>query len=180
MATRPHYIAITDFEFTGLDPMRHEIIEIGLIVVDSVTLEEKRHFESKVEPEHIDTASPESLSVAGYKPEAWKNALSLKHALSAYIERVDNALFASWCTPYDWIFFLEALKKTNLKNPFGHRTLDLFSVAYEKMKHSMESPKMSLSGLSQHFGIPKEPMPHRAMNGAATALAVYKKLQALL
>lgn len=173
------HIAISDFEFTGLDPLRHEIIEVGLIVVDRKTLEEKRRFEAKIKPEHIENASQESLAVAGYREEEWKNALPLSEALRQYLEAAGDSIFAAWCTPYDWLFLLEAFKKTNIENPFGHRTIDLFTVAYEKLKNSPDVTEIGLSGLCQYLGIQREPMPHRAINGAQKAYEVYKKLRAL-
>ena len=36
---KPTSIAFTDFEMSGIDPLRHEILEIGLIVADMETLE---------------------------------------------------------------------------------------------------------------------------------------------
>ena len=172
-------IAITDFEFTGLDPTRHEVIEIGLIVIDSETLLEKNRFDVKVAPDHIENAMPESIAVAGYKKEDWLSALSLHKALTQYIEAAQNSIFAAWCTPYDWIFLLEAFKKTNIKNPFDYRTIDLFTVAYEKLRNNPNVTHMGLATLCQYFGIPKEPMPHRAINGAQSAFELYKKLREL-
>mgnify|MGYP001583431399 FL=1 len=37
----------------------------------------------------------------------------------------------------------------------------------------------NLDGIAEFFGMPKEPLPHRAINGAMRALEVYKKLMAL-
>lgn len=175
----PKNIAITDLEFTGLDPTRHEIIEVGLIVVESETLIEKGRFETKVKPEHIENADTESLAVAGYEESLWRNALPLSDALRQYLDLAGNALFAAWCTPYDWIFLLEAFKKTGIKNPLGHRTIDIFTVAYEKLKNNPDVTRMGLSGLCKYFDIPPESMPHHAATGAQKAFEVYKKLRAL-
>lgn len=179
MARAQKPIAITDLEFTGLDPLRHEIIEIGLIVVDPQSLTELRRFEVKVLPEHIENAMPEALVVAGYKENEWKDALPLHDALLKYLDAAGNSVFAAWCTPYDWVFFLEALKKTKLQNPFGHRTIDIFGIAYEKFRNERDVESMGLSGLAGYLGIGKEPMPHRAINGAECALNIYRKLRAM-
>ncbi|MEK7150628.1 MAG: 3'-5' exonuclease [Patescibacteria group bacterium] len=169
-------IAITDFEFTGLDPLQHEIIEVGVIVVDGKTMQEITRFEVKIKPTHLETASGESLAVAGYKEIDWENALTLQDALTKYLSITQNCIFAAWCSPYDWIFLLEAFKKTQLQNPFGHRSIDIFTVAYEKLKNNQNITGLGLSSLCTYFEIPKEPMPHRAINGAQSALEVYKKL----
>ncbi|MEK7576646.1 MAG: 3'-5' exonuclease [Patescibacteria group bacterium] len=172
-------IAITDFEFTGLDPTLHEIIEVGVIVVGGETMNEITRFESKIKPEHLENASGESLAIAGYVEKDWENALTLHDALTKYLEVTKDCIFAAWCSPYDWIFLLEAFKKTGIKNPFGHRSIDLFTVAHEKLKNKEDITGLGLSSLCTYFGIPKEPIPHRAINGAQSAFDIYKKLREL-
>ena len=67
---------IVDIETTGTNPDIHEIIEIG--AVNEVTGET---LSLKVVPIHIHTADPRALEVNGYTPEAWKDAVTLGHAL---------------------------------------------------------------------------------------------------
>lgn len=170
-------IAFTDFEMTGLDPLKHEIIEIGLLVADEETLEEITRFDQKVIPEHIERADPQSLGIAGYKEEYWKNAVSLKDALTKYSELVEGSLFAAWNTHIDWTFLAEAYRTTTMQNPLDFHVLDIYSVAYEKLRADESVELWRLSYLCQKFGIPREPMPHRAINGAECAWQLYKKLR---
>ena len=81
---KPKKIAFTDLEMTGLDPLKHEIIEFGLVVADEESLEILARYDQKVKPEHIEAAQKEALGVAGYKEEDWKDAISLKDALAQY------------------------------------------------------------------------------------------------
>ena len=172
-------IAFTDFEMTGLDPLKHEIIEFGLVVADEETLEEIARFDQKVLPEHIETADPQSLGIAGYKEEYWKNAIPMGDALAEYSKLVEGCLFAAWNTHIDWTFLAEAYRKTNTKNPLDFHVLDVFSTAYEKLRTDTSVELWRLSYLCQKFGIPREPMPHRAINGAERAHQLYKKLREL-
>lgn len=172
-------IAFTDLEFTGLDPLRHEIIEIGLIVADISTLEEKLRWECKIKPEHIENGDPASLAVAGYKEDLWKDSISLKEGLEKYLSLTQDALFASWTAPYDWIFLLEAFKKAQLSHHLGHHTLDIFSVAFEKLREKTEVNGLGLRAVCKYLRIEQEQYPHRAITGTEKAFEVYKKLRIL-
>jgi len=172
-------IAFTDFEMTGLSPMKHEIIEIGLIVADTESLEEISRLDIKVKPQTIETADAYALKFTGYNEKDWEHAYTLKEALVKYSMEVEGALFAAWNTPYDWSFLVEAFAKAGLENPLDYHTLDVFTVAYEKISKQAHMPVPHLSKVCEYLGIPKEPIPHRAINGAEGAWQVYKKLRAL-
>lgn len=169
-------LAITDLEFTGFDPFLHEIIDFGVILADIETLDEIARYEAKVKPERIETGAPDSLAYAGYSEEAWREASPIKEVLEKYSQFVEGAIFASW-TYLDWVFIREAYKKSGLPSPIGYHAVDIFTVAFEKLRKDFPVEKLRLKGLAEHFGIPTEPKPHRAINGAEQAFLVYKKLR---
>ena len=172
-------IAFTDFEMSGLDPLRHEIIEFGLVVADSGSLEIISEMDRKVRMERPETANAESLAFAGYREEDWRDAISIREALEEYSKLVDGALFAAWNTPFDWTFLAQAYRAADIKNPLDYHTLDIFPVAYEKLRDNRELKELKLSEICKYFGIEKEPKPHRAINGARKAYEVYRKLREL-
>ena len=112
-------IAITDVETTGLDPQKHEIVEIGLVLIDQET------------GEVIDT--------------------------------------------FDWSFILEAFKKAGQKNTLDYHRLDLFTLIWTKTRDS-KIESFNLNRVAQFLGLPEEPLPHRAINGARTAHEIFKKI----
>jgi DNA polymerase III epsilon subunit-like protein len=171
-------IAFTDFEMSGLDPLRHEIVEFGVVVADADTLEIIGEMDKKVRMERPDNADPESLVFLGYRDELWKDAISIREALTQYNALVQGALFAAWNTPFDWTFLAEAYRQTGIKNPLDYHSLDVTGIAYEKLRLETDFV-LKLTYACKRLGIEKEPMPHRAINGARTAYEVYKKLRAL-
>lgn len=179
MPPDPHNIAFTDLEMTGVDPLRHEIIEIGLVIADRTTLEVRAELDIKVKPQHLETADPASLAFAGYREEEWKDASPLPNALKEYAQLVHGSIFAAWNAPYDWIFLASAFRKTGIENPLDYHTLDVFSLAFEKLGTKPDANVFRLPKLCRYLDIPKEPIPHRAINGARIAYEVYKKLKAL-
>lgn len=171
-------IAFTDFEMSGLDPLRHEIVEFGVVVADASTLEIIGEMDKKVRMERPESADPESLVFLGYRDELWKDAISIREALEEYTALTRGALFAAWNTPYDWTFLVETYRRAGVKNPLDYHSLDVASIAYEKLRLEQDF-SIKLTAMCKRLGIEKEPMPHRAINGARTAYEVYKKLRAL-
>lgn len=73
-------LIVLDLETTGLDPAKHEIIDIAAVrySCDGRCLS---LLTTKLKPEHIDTADPEALAVNGYSPEKWYAADRLVDAV---------------------------------------------------------------------------------------------------
>lgn len=59
------------------------------------------------------------------------------------------------------------------KWPFGHRSVDLHSVAFAKLGKSL-----SLDGILQAVGLQPEPKPHNALTGARLERDAFKLLLA--
>jgi len=168
-------IAITDVETTGLDFAIQEIVEIGLVVVDQKTLKILDTLDVKVKPEHIETANEFALNLNGYNETNWKNAITLKEAMSIYGEKTKDAIFCAHNMTFDWSFIFEAFRKTGVKNQMDHHRIDLFTMIWMKLRNS-NCEKFSLNEAAKRLGVPEEPMPHRGINGAMTAYEIYKKL----
>ena len=171
-------LAITDIETTGLDVRRHEIIEIGLVVVHQKTFEITDTLDVKVIPTHIETASPDSSIVAGYRPDHWTGAIALENAMAQYAAKTRGMIFTAHNVSFDWQFIEEAFRLTKFVHKLDYHQVDIPSVAWTLLKGLR--PKMRLSALCDYFGIEREPSPHRGINGAMKAYEVLKKLVALL
>lgn len=171
-------IAMTDLETTGDVPSRHEIIEIGLVVFDPNTFEILDTMDKKVKPEHIGTAVPEAILYNGYNEEGWKGAVSLEEAIKEYGEKTKNCVFCAYSVSFDWGFINEAFVKFGIQNPMStrenHDRLDLLTFAWERGLKNQKS--FSLKSACNLFGIPPEPEPHSALNGAETSYKLFKKL----
>lgn len=172
------YIAMTDLETSGDIFSIHEILEVGLVVFDQDTFKIIETMDKKVKPENIENAVPQALVLNGYKEEYWKDALSLKDAMTEYAQKTQNCIFCSYNVSFDWGFINKGFFKTNIENHMStrenHDRLDVLSVAWTK--GLKDSPSFSLKTACQMFDIPPEPHPHSALNGAMTAYELWKKL----
>jgi len=172
-------LAITDVETTGLDAQLHEIIEIGLIVVEQDTLKIIDKLDVKVKPVHIKTAVKKALEVNGYNEKEWARAWDLKEAMEIYAEKTEKAIFLAQNAYSDWAFINEAFKKTGVEDGMDFHRLDLFSIGWSRKEKFPGLAKLSLSSMCRYFEIEPEPMPHRAGNGVRKNLDVLKKLMSV-
>ncbi|MDP3764134.1 MAG: 3'-5' exonuclease [bacterium] len=174
-------LAITDVETTGFDADIHEIIEIGLVLVDQQTLKIKDEWHIKVKPRRLRVAAEKALKVAGYNKLDWLNAVTLKEAIEIYSKKTKNAIFLAHNSFFDWSFISQAFKETGIEDNIDYHRLDLFSIAWglSRNKKLKDLSKFNLSEMCKYFGIDPEPLPHRALNDAKKAWEVLNKLKNL-
>jgi DNA polymerase III epsilon subunit-like protein len=171
-------IAFTDLETTGFDPDVHEIIEVGLLLVDQQEMIVMSELDLKIRPTHLSTADPESLIINGYNEEDWLHAWTLAEAMAAYSTKTKDAVFCAHNVTFDWSFIHRAFKSSRFINEMDHHRFDLFSLAWATLRNSSLT-SFSLDTIAGHFGLPEETKPHRAINGARRAYEIYKLLMSV-
>ena len=110
-------VAFVDLETTGLDPSRHDIIELGIIRVDARTLEVLDEHEALVAPERLGEAQLDVLAINGFTTAAWEHALPLREALLEVAPLLDGALVAGHNVGFDWAFLETGFRRTGLTLP---------------------------------------------------------------
>ncbi|HSX39680.1 MAG TPA: 3'-5' exonuclease [Candidatus Saccharimonadales bacterium] len=168
-------IAITDVETTGLDSSVHEVIEIGLVVVNQPHFEVVDTLELKIKPTHIETAEAMALKVNGYTADSWQDAVTLSEAMVLYAQKTQGAIFCSHSVTFDYSFIKEAFRTTKVTNTMDYHVLDIPTMVWMKYRES-SLERLNLNKVAAFLGIPPEPEVHRAINGAMTALNIIKKL----
>jgi DNA polymerase-3 subunit epsilon len=168
-------IAFVDLETTGLDPSRHDIVEVAAIRVDARSLEVLAEHDTLVAPQRLDDAQLEALAVCGFSKAAWTNAVPLRDALLAIAPLVEGALVAGHNVGFDWAFLEAGFRRAGLTLPqVDYHRLDTASLAWPLVA-SGELPSLSLDGLATLFGL-ERPRPHRALADARCALEVARRL----
>ena len=178
-----HNLAFVDIETTGFDPDKHEIIEIGLVLVKQLGGEGKEfevidEIEYKVKPERISDADPQALRVNGYDPSQWVFAMSLEEAMKAFAEKTKDAIFVAHNVAFDLSFIDHAFKTTGVENKMFYPKLDTISMAFAKLHTNPKVEKFRLQKLCEHFGIQNEKA-HTALADARATFEVYEKLMNL-
>lgn len=168
-------LAFIDCETTGLDPARHEIVEVGVIRVDGSTLREIDHTDVRVRPERIEDADPEALRINGYSEEAWENATSLAEALEWIAPHLDGAILAGHNAGFDRSFLEAAWRRAGVAPPaIDHHVLDTATLAWPLLVAGAIK-SLSLTDVCAHLGIEMKE-PHRALADAGRSLEVARRL----
>jgi len=182
---KKHSLAFIDLETTGLDPARHEIIEIGAIIARPLSragrgpeLEVLEEFGWKIKPTRLQTAEPEALRINGYNAADWLFALDLAPALKSLAEKTAGAIMVGQNVSFDWSFLQAAFNETKIEPRFHYHRIDLISLAFAKLYHDERAQRFNLSSLAEHFGL-KQAEPHTALGDIRLTLEIYKKLLAI-
>lgn len=160
-------IRVVDTETTGLDPIKHEIIDISILDWEGRSL-----FTTKIRPVRMDTADEEALRINGYNESKWKNAPTFEQVADKIFSSLDQSVMLGHNVAFDRRFVDEAFRKAGKKPPrMPHRMIDTSTLIYEHL--GWES--FSLVKVAQFLDV-DEKMPHTAYADATMTLAVAKKL----
>lgn len=170
-------LAFLDMEMTGLNALKHEIIEIG-VVITTPELKIIEEFDIKVKPERIEDADPISLKVNNYDAKKWESAIPLKEAIEKLNTKVKDCIMVSHNIAFDALFLESALTKLNMTNSMHYHRLDTISIAWAKLHREPDLEHFSLRELCVRFGIENENA-HTALSDARATYELYKKLMNL-
>ncbi|PIR87078.1 MAG: hypothetical protein COU11_02510 [Candidatus Harrisonbacteria bacterium CG10_big_fil_rev_8_21_14_0_10_49_15] len=175
-------LVVVDTEFTSLEFMKSELVEIGLVKLKAKTYEVIGEEDIKIKPTRIETASPKSLEIIGYSQEEWdRDGVSLTEGLQRFLNYTDQCMLVAHNLPADWMVLRRAFEEVGLKENFYYKGLDTFSLAFAKLggvSSSTGFERYSLGELAKHFGV-DEGQKHRAIDDARATAEIFKKLMAL-
>ncbi len=182
---RKQNLAFIDVETTGLDADKHEVIEIGCVLVSQdwtdgakPAFESIEEFELKIKPERIEDADKVALRVNGYDPSAWVFAYNLKEAMQIFSKKTEGAIMVGHNVCFDYGFIDKAFKITGIENKMHYHKLDTISIAFAKLHDHGDVGKFSLRFLCEYFSIENKNA-HTALSDARATFEVYKKLMSL-
>ncbi|MEA2020567.1 MAG: 3'-5' exonuclease [Patescibacteria group bacterium] len=167
-----------DLETTGLDPLRHEIIEVAAVVARPPYFRAFGEFEIKIAPCHIETADPQALEINQYSKKRWRTAVELEHGLRIFNCFAASKLLAAYNVGFDMSFLIPALNKLNIKPKFDYHYLDVASIAYWELQGNPEVSGLGLTEMCEHFGIENK-QPHYALSDAHATHKLFQALKAL-
>jgi DNA polymerase III epsilon subunit-like protein len=175
---------VVDAEMSGLNPHKHSIVSLG--AVDFTRPERQFYAECRIwDGAEID---PEALAVNGFTEEQCrdKNRKSEQELIKEFfvwMQGSSDKTIAGQNISFDKTFLNEALKRAGIDWKFSFRNLDLHSLAYAKfLKEGREVPlkdeqsALSLDKILVSLGLPEEPKPHIALNGAKYEAEAFARL----
>jgi len=178
---RKHKLAFIDTETTGFLPDKHELIEIGGIIVEQDWENEKPsfkivdEFEIKIKPKHIESADPVSLRVNKYDIADWVFAYSLSEGLNLFNQKTKDCIMVAHNLCFDYSFLEKAFVETGIENQMHYLKIDTITLAFAKLHNNKDINKYSLRFLCEYFKIENKNS-HTALSDARALFELYQKL----
>ncbi|MCX7928184.1 MAG: 3'-5' exonuclease [Patescibacteria group bacterium] len=176
---RDRKLVFIDLEMSGLDVLTHEVLEIGLVVVEQKSLQVLTKKSIKVAPTKLKDADPVALEIIKFRDEDWKDSVDIVTALNILNDLADKAMLIGWNIAFDWSFLGLSFEKARIKPKFDYHFLDVISLAYIYFKNRNKPSKLSLRTIARELEIKVDDV-HGALTDAYATYEVYKKLVQLL
>lgn len=165
---------ILDIETGGLDPSYNPMLSLG-----AIDLETGLEFYGECRASDWQVIEPKALEVNGFTEEEARDKSKITDVeLYAQFKwwigtfKLDPLIGGQQVGSFDLLFLKEIHKELkDVKWIFGHRSVDLHSIAYAKWKESL-----SLDGILVKLGLQPEPKPHNALTGAKLEREAFKLL----
>ncbi len=177
-----------DTEANGLNPFRHQLLEIAIAIVDAETGVCHETFEAVIQQPRSawENSDRESLKVNGFTWEEIEKGRPIQEVASIIEStfarrgvRRGEAVFVCQNPSFDRAFFSQLFsteKQESLKWPY--HWLDLASMYWCYAVHKKQAMPWvtgySKDKIATVFNLPSEQQPHRAMNGVQHLLLCYK------
>ena len=133
--TVARYWCVTDLECTGLEPQRHEIIQIARVVIDTVD----RHIITSlttsqyIQPTRWDQRDAEAMEVNGLTHNKLQaEGIPPDQALVEFCRDVnwDETVLAAWGADFETKFLRESFRQIGRSVPFHYKVIDVRSLGH--------------------------------------------------
>jgi len=128
---RENPVVFVDTETTGLEPEKHEILEIAIVAIDGSIL-----LDTKVKPVNIETAHPKALEVNGYNEADWAGAPTFDEIKDQVTEALEHKIFIGQNPNFDRNFIIAALDRVGVEKAYRkvrRHVIDTTTLAYEHL-----------------------------------------------
>jgi len=173
-----------DIEATGLDFRKHSIISIGAIDFHHPD----NQFYQECRPWDGAEIMDEALQIHGFTQEQLEDLSlpSLEQTMKyflAWTKTCKGVTISGICSWFDRDFLKDAAEKYNLDWVFNHRVIDVHSICVAHiLQHGGNLPRkngylaVNTDFIFPYVGLPEEPRPHHALNGAKMSAEAFSRL----
>jgi DNA polymerase III epsilon subunit-like protein len=172
----PKDILIIDFETTGIDPYSSEPIQIGAILLDKDTLEEKSHFVSKIA---ADLTGVEDITIkySGITQKDLDGAPTQAEVGQKFLDQFGtDVMLSSWVEHLDRRMLKKLMDAAGTSyRKFDYHYLDIWPAAYIHLLKNGYSGSVRSEEMFQAFGF-KERGKHDALEDCRLAADALRKV----
>ena len=169
-------LLFVDTETTGLDPLKHELIEVAAIRTSPDGRNVLSIYKAKLRPTHAGDADPQALKINGYTPEEWtpekcETPLNVVNQLTTLAL---DTMLVGHNVSFDERFLLPLFQNYNFKPPWSYHKIDTVALAYPLYLADPRLTKLSLGPLCEYFGMPAPK--HNALADVTACREVFLEL----
>ncbi len=175
---RRRHLVFIDLETTGLDVTKHEIIEIGCMIVNGENFEVIEEYSAKVKPVNIEAGDESALKLTGYSDDKWSDSIDLKIAINKVFQMTKGGMVAGWNVAFDWAFIEAAFRKLGIESNFNYHKVDVQAIAYAILYNNSEIDNLRLRSIASYYGFNLGEV-HGAMEDIRITFEVFKKLMSI-
>jgi len=165
---------VLDIETTGTDPKRHSIVEVGAIDFDCPDNYFNKRCRiwtgAEIVPGAMEINGLTLEEIQDIKLPTQKELISL---FIAWMDKIEDRTVAGQNVDFDINFLNESSARCGFNFRLGKRKVDQHSIVYAHyLKRNIIPPLKDGSSdlksdlIMNYVGLPPEPKPHRAINGA--------------
>jgi CBS domain-containing protein len=175
-------ILLIDAEFTGLDPKKHDLIQLAGVLLDKKTLKEKKYFTSYIKPTRWRNRDPKSIEISKLTWETLKDAPKLENVIKEF-DRLfgHDVTLAYYVGILDIVYLLEAYKKAKLPWKFDYHSFNIWGLFYPyaalrtRLNNKDQFAGFSIEDLMAHFEITSAPL-HDALVDCRVEAEVLRRI----
>ena len=157
--TIARYWCVTDLECTGLEPQRHDIIQIARVIIDTA---EGHIITSLTRSQYIqstrwDQRDDEAMEVNGITfSKLQAEGISPDQALADFSRDVnwDETVLAAWGVDFETKFLRETFRQVGRDVPFHYKVIDVRSLAHLPRAWMGFTDYLGLGESCDYFNVP--------------------------
>ena len=157
--TIARYWCVTDLETTGLDPDRHEIIQVARVVIDIVdkNIIPGLTTTEYIQPTRWDQRDNVAMKVNGLTfRKLQAEGISPKQALEDYRRGVNwsETVLAAWGADFEVKFLQDAFRRIDRVVPFHYKVIDVRSLGHLPRARLGFTKYLGLGESCDYYGVP--------------------------
>lgn len=157
--TVARYWCVTDLECTGLEPERHEIIQVARVVIDTVDkiMIPGLTMSEYIQPTRWDQRDQKAMEVNGLTiGKLQAEGISAKLALEDFGRDINwnETVLAAWGADFETKFLRDAYQRIDRVVPFTYKVIDVRSLGHFPRAKLGFTEYLGLGESCDYFGVP--------------------------